>query len=250
MKNFSSRLFTLMVFVFVLLSLSSCLHYVYVSSSTFSDQRAIPCGFAYGSKFFVKSANKDAKLLEKEVIYKIENILKSLGYDVVRDVKIADYCLVFNLGIEGVKCSRSVPVYQPGETSIKRGYTHTDGHKCQGLGCSSCVNNGKNKSECVEYEETITTPGKYIYVKEDYIDYHKDLHIEVYDANLYRLTKKQEILWSGTSHKACESGDLRVYLDYLLVSVFKFFGISTKRDISMSISDKEMQEQRAFFGLF
>jgi hypothetical protein len=205
-----------------------------VTSNTFADERSIPCGFRYGSTFFIKFAKKDDQLFAKEVAYKIENMLNSMGYSSVKDINEADYCLVFNFDMLGSKHTRDVLRQEPDKVATKKVYS------CQGR--RACDKN-------LEYEERIVTPGEFFYVKEDYILYKKELFIEVYDSKLYRDTKKQEQLWGGYSSKSGESADLRSQIDYLLISAFKYFGRSTKRNLDICMNDKEVKAEKLRFGL-
>lgn len=213
--------------------LSSCFHYVHVTSNAFADEKSIPCGFRYGSKFFVKSARKDDQLFSKEVAYKIETALLNLGYNIVQDVKESDYCLVFNLDMLSSKQTRDVLHKEPDKVSTKKVYSTSVGHPW-------------DKPDSVE---EIRVSGEYFYVKENYILFKKELFIEIYDAKLYKETKKQEQLWKSYAYKSGESDDLRASIDYLLISVFKFFGRSTGRNINMSMGEKEIIAERLRLGL-
>lgn len=238
--RFLPVVFKSIVLLFVVVFLSSCLYNVHVTSNTFADEKSIPCGFRYGSTFFIKSAKKDDPLFSKEVAYKIENIIKSLGYNVVQDVKQADYCLVFNFEMLSTKQTKDVLKYEPGETIITQGRVSKHNHSCH-----SCCNH-----ESVAYTEETSTPGQFYYVKQDYMAYQKELFIEVYDANLYKETKKQEQLWKGYSSNCNEDHDLRVAIDYLLISAFKNFGRNTRRNVYMSLSEKEIKAEKLRLGLY
>lgn len=214
----------------VVFLLSSCLHTVRVTSDTFADQKAIPCGFRYGSSFFIKSARKDNQLFAKEVTYKIERILNDQGYSVVQSSKDADYCLIFTFDSNKYKETRDVPVYEPGEVTVTKGY--------------SC-----GRRDCVQYQEETSTPGKLFFVKKDFLMFDKNLMIEVYDAKLYRETKRQDQLWKASAFNCSEENNLREAVDYLLVSAFSNFGRSTGRSVNMQLSENDMKKEKARLGL-
>lgn len=201
------------------LVLTSCVKKVHITTNAFADEAVIPGGFEEGSSFAVLPAQKDNQLLSKEVGRKIATELRAEGYEVkaAKEAEKADYCLVFGYGINSATNTVNVPKYIPGETQVKQGFV-------------------AGRRDVIDYEEVTQTSGTTVYVPEEYIVFKRELMLQVYDAQLYNKTKKEELVWQGTAVSCGECGDLRVMIDYLISEIFNHFGCNTGRNIQSSVS--------------
>ncbi|MCK5632307.1 hypothetical protein KAH94_01000, partial [bacterium] len=74
-----------------------------------------------------------------------------------------------------------------------------------------------------------------IYVQKEYNYFQKTLIITVYDNKQKNETRK--LIWQGSSMSCCDNDDLRSDTDFLLISVFKYFGQDTKKRKSLTLSE-------------
>ncbi|MEX0940233.1 MAG: hypothetical protein WDZ41_02645 [Candidatus Babeliales bacterium] len=214
-KNISNHI---VILFFCILLLSGCRRKVYVTSNTFADVKTIPKGFSIDSSFYITSLNQINKLLSNEISQKISVILTDKGY-VIRDAKDADFLLVFNFAIEESKQIINIPQYIPGQTSTTTGTVRNP------YGFTAA-----------QYQQQTTSSGNIIYIPVERMFYSKGIVIYVYDANEYRKTKKEELIWQGSAVTCDESNDLREAIDYLLVAASQDFGRSTGRNKQIQIN--------------
>jgi hypothetical protein len=164
----------------------------------------------------VADSNVPNPILQREVIEKIETLLKEQGYDVEADQP--DYYLRFHYGIDsGRAVTGVIPVWQSGfyyDYSYGHGYRH--GHITH-----------------VPYSEVV---------------YSRWLVLRLFDGEAYRASgdayrssgdaasKEAEPLWIGEIASAGTDSDLRELINYMLVVGFEYFGQDTGRMISEVIS--------------
>ncbi|MBF5060040.1 hypothetical protein [Candidatus Neptunochlamydia vexilliferae] len=199
---------------------SSCTRYYHIEANTFVDSKTIPNGFHPGSSFAIHPFEKEQTFLEKEVSQKIEQILVDKGYHVVPPNK-ADYYLTFSISMTSSTHIVQVPEYVPGKTKTKKG-----------------------SYGGIEYEEEITEDGDVIYVPEEQTLYHGELIVIAYDPILYKHSKEDSKIWEGTAINSDENKDLRQVVDYLLVSLFEYFGKGTKRSIEVEIQENSEEVKK------
>jgi hypothetical protein len=74
--------------------------------------------------------------------------------------------------------------------------------------------------------------------------YARAKYIYIYDGKIFRKTKKEEYVWQGSAAHCGDNCDLVRIVDYLLVAIFRFFGISTQGNIQSNVeyNCKEIQE--------
>ena len=203
----------------LLILFSSCTRHYSISVNTYSDKQFIPNGFPPGSTFSVAPGNDTNPMFSKEVTEKISQILRNRGYEIA-DFNKADYILVFNTAITSSTTMINVPKYVPGQTQTKSGAVYgTYGY-------------------AGSYNEKTESSGSTVYVPEEYTYFTRGVGIFVYDAKLYRKKKIEEQVWSGMAISSGENSDLRDVVDYLLVSVFGYFGQNTKKNIDIYMSDR------------
>lgn len=223
-NNNLKKFLVLFILTTVSFVIFSCARDSHLTTSTFVDTKTLPQGFAQGSSFALLPMQKDNQLFSKEVSQKIEKILEGKGYTVKNPDK-ADYYLLFNFGMTSSTGTINVPRYIPGGTEKKEGSIY-------GVGGS------------VQYQEQTQKAGSTVYVPQTYTFYTRGLLVAVYDAKIYRKTKKEEQVWQGFSVSSGESDDLRQIIDYLLVSVFKYFGKNTYKNIETNINERDEEVKK------
>jgi hypothetical protein len=218
--------------VMVLAFLCSCARHYSISVDTYADKQFIPAGFKPGSSFAIFPAKEENPMFSKEVSQKIAQILKDRGYR-VESANKADYVLIFNSGITSTTTKINVPRYIPGQTQSTSGTVYG------------------NRGYAGSYSEKTQSSGTTVYVPQDYTFFTRGVAIYVYDAEMYRKHEKEEQVWSGMAISSGENSDLRDVIDYLLVSVFSYFGDNTKKNvkISMAEDDEKVHKLRAELGV-
>lgn len=190
-----------------------------VSSTTFADSDKIPYGFSHQSSFCVLNTNSDNPLLSKEIRKKIEQLLTQKGF-VIQDKNTANYYLVFETNIESSKHLVNNLHYIPGTTQNTQG------------------NLGN-----LLFNQKTTSSGTFQYVPEEITIFTGSINIYVYDATEHRKWFGKEVLvWSGSAASSGDNPDLRELIDYLLVSIFKDFGLSSGKLITRTIWASETEE--------
>jgi len=214
----------------MLLFLCSCTRTYYVDVDTYADRKQIPNGFPPGSSFVVLPDETDVGAFSKEMTQKIDQMLEDRGYDVVSANK-ADYYLVFKTSMTSAESTVCVPIYTPGSSQTTTGNVYgSRGH--------------------ASYSETTKSSGTTDYVNQSYTYFIRGVGLHVYDAHTYRKHKKEDLIWSGIAISSGSNSDFRDVVDYLLVSVFKYFGDNTKKSVSMTISadDERVEKLRSNLG--
>lgn len=204
---------------FILLSLSmlllgSCMKEsgMDIRTNTFANEKIIPKGFQPNDSFSISAKQKGDQLFTREVSQKIATLLKNRGFTVTT-AATADYNLIFSFGMDKSTHVRDVPVFIP-----DYGCWHY--HHCH-------YNYGYRVA----------------YVPEVYTLFHKILLVEVHRNRRFTLGKKDPV-WQGTAHGYEEDSDLRDAIDYLLVTVFKYFGKNTKKYVKSRIKDDDKRVEK------
>jgi len=157
----------------------------------------------------VADSNIPNPILQREVMAKIETLLKDQGYDVEADKP--DYYLRFHYGIDsGRAVTGFIPLWHGG---FYCDYSYGYGHR------HSYVTH-------VPYSEVVYT---------------RWLVLRLFDGDAYRASgdaasKETEPLWIGEIASAGTGSDLRGLIDYMLIVGFEYFGQDTGRMISEVIS--------------
>lgn len=201
------------------LLLASCVRY-YVSTNSFIDSDFLPKGFPKNSSFAIVPSEEYNALFSKEVARKISKILEDRGYQ-VSNIDKADYYLFFDFGIESSTTTINVPKYIPGQTRSTQGNVYG------------------SHGGYVHYQEKTQSSGTTVFVPESYTFFTRELTITVYDAKAYRKKKLENLIWHGRSVSSGSNGDLRQTIDYLIVTTFDTFGISTGKIVSSEISESD-----------
>jgi hypothetical protein len=133
----------------------------------------------------------------------------------------AQYLLKFDYAIDkGVLKTSSVAEYHPGETTYTRGTV-------------------TGSSGTSTYTETNQNPGHTYFRPVSYMVYTRTLKTE--------LTRGKEPVWIGETVSYGEENDLRLVMDYLLVSNLKYLGKNTPnaRIEAFTENSKEVKELRS-----
>lgn len=209
----------------IILILSSCgKQIVSITNNSYADSQAIPQGFLDGCSFFIMPAKNDNQLLSKEVSQKIATIMVNKGY-VIDTEKNATYYLTFNFDMQSSTQTINVPRYIPGQTQTTQGniYGYRGGY--------------------AGYQEQTQTSGSVVYVQREYTFFNKTLIIRIYNAKVYRETKTEDLIWEGSASSCGENSDLRLFMDFLLLSVFRYFGKNTQQYVQSKLSPKDKDVQ-------
>lgn len=204
-----------------LLLLPACGRRISVTNNTFADYQAIPAGFAMGSAFFVEPLNHKNKLFAKEIQHKIGTLLREAGF-IVTAAQHADYSISCTIDMVSSTITVQVPRYIPGEKITTQGCVHT------------------NDDDDQIYTETKETAGTVIYTPEERTVFKHKLQMNVYQAS-NESEQKKELVWQATANTSGDDNDQRDLIDYLLVSVFKYFGKNTKKSVNTDVSERSKE---------
>jgi hypothetical protein len=176
-----------------------------VTTNTFANKEVIPQGFKKQTSFSISTKQKGDPLFTREVAQKIATILRNKGFT-IKTTSDVEYNLNFSFAMSKSTHVRDVPVYIP-----DYGHWHYH-HYHHGYGFSIA------------------------YIPKEFTLFHKILLLEVYKNSGSRAERIVPV-WQGTAHVYEEDSDLRDAIDYLLVTVFKYFGRNTKRYIKSKMED-------------
>lgn len=185
-----------------------------ISSTSYADTTKISNGFSKDKSFAVASipsadgAGQQNELQSKELEQKIAIAMNHNGYHIENSAS-ANYYLLFDYGIKAETKTLNVAKYIPGQTVTSTGsLSGTYGYYGQ-------------------YNQLSTSSGTYVYMPEDHTFFTKFLNFYVYDANECKTSSKNKTppqIWQGTAWNIDEYGDLRAYLDFLIVHLVRIFG--------------------------
>ena len=204
--------------------LSSCVKYS-VLTNLFVDSTVIPQGFPVGTSFAVLSIRDDNRLFSKEVCHKIEKLLAEKGYTIA-NASHAKYALFVDFSISSSVETVNVPHYIPGQTQTTQGNVH-----------GTYGNYGS-------YKETTETSGTTIYVPQTQVFFTRMLALSVHETKLLKKKQSEDPVWTGNSVSVGQNGDLRIVIDYLLVSAFKHFGVSTGKFVENELTEGDKAIKR------
>ncbi len=162
--------------------------------------------------------DKEAKnpLLDKEVVRKLENMLKLKGYAISQFDSPVYYVLHgYGIGHERT-ITRMMPAYQPGGTATVT----------------------KTGAKGTSYS-TIQLPGTTTYVPHTTSVSDKWFSLKIVDGKDYRDSGATTDIWIGEAVVTGESKDLRDMINYLIVGIFDHFGENTGKRISVDIKEDD-----------
>ncbi len=152
----------------------------------------------------VADSNVPNPILQREVMAKIQTLVKEKGYGVKADP--ADYHLLFSYGIDSGRAVTGVmPLWQSG---FYCDYSYGHGHR----------------------------HGYITHVPYSDVVYTRWLVLRLFDGEAYRASKETEPLWIGEIASAGMDSDLRELINYMLIVGFEHFGQDTGKMISEAIS--------------
>ncbi len=186
-----------------------------VSTNTFVDIGELPRGFPIGASFAIISKKEDHFLFSKEVESKIAKILLGKGF-IIAEKGRADYFLAFDFDSQAFTETVHVLRYLPEETKSTKG-------------------NIRGKED-IKYQEEVKSSGNAVYIPVERTFFTKNLNIFVYDAKLYGKAERENEIWRGSCSSTGSDKDLRQVLDFLIISVFEYFGKSTHKNIDSKLS--------------
>lgn len=211
------------------LLMPGCVRRIQVHTNTYLDSKVISNGFVKNKTFavfgdsFVDGVRQNDVLATKELVGKIKVMLEASGFEVTEN-SMADYFLLFNYGCQSHTYTYNALRYIPGQT-----YTSN----------ATFINQYGYYGQC---NKTTTGSGSYTYVPEQRIVYYKFLSFYIYDgAGWEKVIQDQKVssshVWFGTASGIDEYADLRSFLDFLLVAMFRVFGSSGTIDIGIYEND-------------
>ena len=148
--------------------------------------------------------NSRNPIFDKEIKSKIEILLKSRGYVPVPDVEQADYRLAFHAGLDSHRVTGYTPFYR----SYAGFYNRYWGNYNFGY------------TRYVPYVETF---------------YDQWLVMKVFATGRDDASEAGKVVWIGEAMLDTSVADLRRVVDYLLVAGFEYFGVDTKRQITLKV---------------
>ena len=217
----ASTIFAL-IFIFAFFCGCGTKSHFCVSVDTIVNKKALEKGsFNQGSSFCVKTDIKDTPLLSDEIQEKIERALVKKGFEVTNACDKAQYFLIFRYAM--TSSSQTLHITQPSSSFI------------DSSGCSAAVSHTPEVSGDVNV-----------------VAYHRGIAIFVYDSKAI-ADKKDGLVWQGTSVSTGFSNDLRYVSDYLLMPLFKYFGLSSNRILQFDIPEeskdiKEFKKELSFMN--
>ncbi|HCO93804.1 MAG TPA: hypothetical protein DIU00_07635 [Phycisphaerales bacterium] len=152
--------------------------------------------------------NSQNPIFDNQIKAKIEMLLKSHGYVPAPDVEQADYRLAFRAGLDSQRVT--------GYTSLHRPF----------MGFHNRFRGDYNfgYTTYVPYSETI---------------YNQWLIMKVFSAGRTAASEAGQVVWIGEAMTGTGDADLRHVVNYLLVAGFEFFGVDTKRQMTLKISPED-----------
>jgi hypothetical protein len=207
-----------------------------MQNNTYADVSKIPAGFSKEDSFMVSGGSivngieVKSELQTKELTKKVNIILKKLGYQVANCLQDAKYCILFNYGLTSESKILNTTKYIPG-TSVTTTGSLNGIYGYYG-----------------QYKEQSQSSGTYILVPEEYTFYTKFLSFHVYDANAMHIAledaknselKLPPVIWHGFTQNIDQGADLRLYLDFLCISLCNLIGKNTPGTINTYIYEDD-----------
>ncbi|HPU30881.1 MAG TPA: hypothetical protein PLM71_11290 [Syntrophorhabdaceae bacterium] len=164
--------------------------------------------------YVIEDKNTKNPLLEKEVVTKINIMLKLKGYN-TEELTNPKYYLLYGYGIGHERTITStMPVYTPGKTATVT--------KTGPSGTSYSTIQIPSTTTYVPYSMTITD---------------KWLSIKVVDGDDYRASGKDNVIWIGEASVTEENRDIRSTINYLIAAMYYFFGENTGKTVNINIKE-------------
>ena len=157
------------------------------------------------SIYVAVDTNSQNPIFDKEIKAKIEMLLKSHGYVPAPDVEQADYRFAFHVGLDSHRVTGYAPLYRPFIGFHSR--------------CWGDYNYGYTRY--VPYFETF---------------YDQWLVMKVFATGRTDASDAGQVVWIGEAMTDTSVADLRRVVNYLLVAGFEYFGVDTRRQMTLKIS--------------
>jgi len=172
---------------------------------------------APGSTIYViEDKNAKNPLLEKEVVTKLNIMLKLKGYN-TEALADSKYYLLYGYGIGHERTITStMPVYTPGKTATVT--------KTGPSGTSYSTIQIPSTTTYVPYSVTVTD---------------KWLSIKIVDGDDYRASGKDNVIWIGEASVTGENRDIRYIINYLITAIYYYFGENTGKTITINIKEND-----------
>jgi hypothetical protein len=148
--------------------------------------------------------NSQNPIFDKEIKAKIEMLLKSHGYIPAPNAELADYRLAFHAGLDSHRVTDYMPLHRP-----FMGF-HNRFRGDYNVGYTSYI----------PYSQTI---------------YDQWLVIKVFSTGGTAASEAGQVVWIGEAMTGTSDADLRHVVNYLLVAGFEYFGVDTKRQMTLII---------------
>jgi hypothetical protein len=156
------------------------------------------------SIFVTVDPNSQNPIFDKEIKAKIEMLLKSHGYVPAPDVELADYRLAFQAGLDSRRVTGYTPLYRPFIGFHDRYWGD--------------YNYGYTRY--VPYFETF---------------YDQWLVMKVFTTGRDAASEAGQVVWIGEAMTDTSVADLRRVVNYLLVAGFEYFGVDTRKQMTLTI---------------
>jgi len=182
---------------------------------TFVDKRVVSGGFSDEKEFYV--CFEDNNVASLAFSQKIEKALRGKGFVVTKDSSAANFLLSFSSDIKEKKVMMDKLSYESGKSKGKMGMFFF-----------------------IPYAEESYSSGRLKSVQKEVIVYPKTLSLTVYTKDAFG---KKRNVWNGTAKTVDECPDITTGLDFLLIALFKHFGMETKQ--TKIISRKSLKKDVA-----
>jgi len=149
--------------------------------------------------------NSQNPIFDSQIKAKIEELLKWHGYVPAPNAELSDYRLAFQAGLDSRRVSGYAPVSRPFM--------------------------GYHDRYWGEYHFGYTSYMPYIDT-----NYDQWLVMKVFARDSSSATDAEQVLWIGEAMIGTSVADLRHVVNYLLVAGFEYFGVDTKRQMTLKIT--------------
>ena len=157
------------------------------------------------SIYVVVDPNSQNPIFDSQIKAKIEMLLKWHGYFPAPKVELSDYRLAFQVGLDSRRVSGYVPLYRPSM--------------------------GFHDSYWGDYHFGYTSYVPYVDT-----NYDQWLVMKVFAPDRSSASDAEKVVWIGEAMTSASVADLRHVINYLLVAGFEYFGLDTRRQMTLKIS--------------
>ncbi|MCX8110143.1 MAG: hypothetical protein N3D15_02705 [Syntrophorhabdaceae bacterium] len=216
LREKSTARFLLFILILMMILLQGCAVSYIVRVNGYIDPSK-PLDIEPGAKIHIVEDTKAKNpLLEKEVIFKLDNMLRLKGYQVTEPDN-ARYYMLYGYGIGHERTITStMPVYTPGRTATVT--------KTSPTGTSYSTIQIPSSTTYIPYATTVTD---------------KWLFLKLVEGEDYRREGKISPVWIGEASITGEGSNIRELINYLIVGIYNFFGINTKKTISVDVLEDD-----------